>query len=141
MASGHVIDTYRSSLDPSGSSLGPPGAPWTRVRAPGGMDTNLAVTSATEPAMTVSELAAHRSVSTQALYGPRSKGRGSRGFRVGRQLRFRMSEIEAWPARTNGRPGMCGATERIITVKITPTVIPTGTPALNESAALTGDSS
>ena len=65
MASGHVIDTYRSSLDPSGSSLGPPGAPWTRVRAPGGMDTNLAVTSATEPAMTLSELAAHLAVSTQ----------------------------------------------------------------------------
>ena len=30
----------------------------------------------------------------------RSQGRGPRGFRVGRELRFRISEIEAWLART-----------------------------------------
>jgi len=48
--------------------------------------------------MTLSELAAFLSVSTQALYDLRSKGRGPRGFRVGRQLRFRLSEIEAWIA-------------------------------------------
>ena len=69
------------------------------------MDTNLAVTSATQPAMTLSELAAHLSVSTQALCGLRSKGRGPRGFRVGRQLRFRMSEIEAWLARMMAADG------------------------------------
>ena len=96
---------FRGSLGPSRSSLGPPGAPWTRVRAPGVVDTNLAGTSATQPAMTLSELAAHLSVSTQALCGLRSKGRGPRGFRVGRQLRFRMSEIEAWLARMEAADG------------------------------------
>ena len=38
------------------------------------------------------------SVSVQALYDLRSKGRGPRGFRVGRELRFRPAEIEAWIA-------------------------------------------
>jgi len=37
------------------------------------------VTSATEPAKTLSELAAYLSVSTQALYDLRSKGRGPSG--------------------------------------------------------------
>ncbi|WP_456847474.1 helix-turn-helix transcriptional regulator [Cellulomonas sp. P5_C6] len=68
------------------------------------MDTNLA-TSATEPAMTLSELAAYLSVSNQALYDLPSQGRGPRGFRVGRQLRFRMSEIEAWLARMEAADG------------------------------------
>jgi len=68
------------------------------------MDTNL-VTPATEPAMTLSELAAHLSVSPQALYDLRSQGRGPRGFRVGRQLRFRKSEIEAWLARMEAADG------------------------------------
>lgn len=55
--------------------------------------------SVTEPAITISELADLLSVHPQALYDLRSQGRGPRGFRVGRQLRFRMSEIEAWLAR------------------------------------------
>jgi len=57
-----------------------------------------ATTAATAPTLTLSELAAFLSVSNQALYDLRSKGRGPRGFRVGRQLRFRLSEIEAWIA-------------------------------------------
>ena len=60
------------------------------------MDTH--VTPATAPTMTLSELAAFLSVSNQALYDLRSQGRGPRGFRVGRQLRFRASEIQAWRA-------------------------------------------
>nr|WP_297426799.1 helix-turn-helix domain-containing protein [uncultured Actinotalea sp.] len=52
---------------------------------------------ATAPAtMTLAELAAFLAVSPQALYDLRSKGRGPRGFRVGRHLRFRAAEIEAW---------------------------------------------
>jgi len=52
------------------------------------------VTPATEPAMTLSELAAYLSVNPRALYDLRSQGRGPRGFRVGRQLRFRLSEMK-----------------------------------------------
>ncbi|MGN8246097.1 helix-turn-helix transcriptional regulator [Cellulomonas soli] len=67
------------------------------------MDTT--VTSATAPSMTLSELAASLSVSAQALYDLRSKGRGPRGFRVGRQLRFRVSEVEAWIADMEAADG------------------------------------
>lgn len=35
----------------------------------------------------------------QTIYDLRSKGRGPRGFRVGTQLRFRESEIDAWVQR------------------------------------------
>ena len=35
----------------------------------------------------------------RALYDLRSKGRGPRGFRVGRELRFRRAEVDAWLAR------------------------------------------
>jgi hypothetical protein len=35
----------------------------------------------------------------QTRYDLRSKGRGPRGFRVGSQLRFRQSEVDAWLAR------------------------------------------
>lgn len=52
-----------------------------------------------EPLLTLAELAARLSVNVQALYDLRSQGRGPRGFRVGRQLRFRASEIDAWLAR------------------------------------------
>jgi len=38
-------------------------------------------------------------VSAQTIYDLRSQGRGPRGFRVGRELRFRVSEIEAWLTR------------------------------------------
>jgi excisionase family DNA binding protein len=38
-------------------------------------------------------------VSVQTIYDLRSKGRGPRGFRVGTQLRFRESEIDAWVQR------------------------------------------
>jgi excisionase family DNA binding protein len=49
--------------------------------------------------ITLSQLAAQLGVSVQTLYDLRSQGRGPRGFRVGRELRFRVSEIDAWLAR------------------------------------------
>lgn len=48
--------------------------------------------------VTLSELCAHLHVPIQTLYDLRSQGRGPRGFRVGRELRFRAGEIEAWLA-------------------------------------------
>ncbi len=48
--------------------------------------------------VTLSELAAQLGVSVQTLYDLRSQGRGPRGFRVGRELRFRVAEVEAWLA-------------------------------------------
>lgn len=52
-----------------------------------------------ELVLSLSELAARLQVSVQTLYDLRSQGRGPRGFRVGRELRFRLSEIDAWLAR------------------------------------------
>ncbi len=49
--------------------------------------------------VSLAELAAQLKVSVQTIYDLRSKGRGPRGFRVGTQLRFRESEIDAWVER------------------------------------------
>ena len=38
-------------------------------------------------------------LSVQTIYDLRSRGRGPRGFRVGRELRFRLSEVDAWLCR------------------------------------------
>lgn len=43
--------------------------------------------------------AAELKVSVQTIYDLRSKGRGPHGFRVGTQLRFRKTEIDAWVER------------------------------------------
>ena len=48
------------------------------------------------PVVTLSQLATQLGVSVQTLYDLRSQGRGPRGFRVGRELRFRVSEVDAW---------------------------------------------
>lgn len=63
------------------------------------MDTNDTHPETFEHVLTLSELADRLHVSVQTLYDLRSHGRGPRGFRVGRELRFRASEIEAWLAR------------------------------------------
>ena len=62
------------------------------------METTNAHPSALEAVLSISELATELGVSVQAIYDLRSQGRGPRGFRVGRELRFRVSEVEAWLA-------------------------------------------
>lgn len=60
------------------------------------METTNPHPTALEAVLSISELAADLGVSVQAIYDLRSQGRGPRGFRVGRELRFRISEVEAW---------------------------------------------
>lgn len=60
-----------------------------------GMETIVSI----EPTLSIRDLAAVLGVSVQALYDLRSQGRGPTGFRVGRSLRFRRSEVEAWLTR------------------------------------------
>lgn len=103
MASGHLMDTCSSRLARWGRPGDPRVASSPRSGTPVAMDTE--VTSATPPTMTLSELAAFLAVSNQTLYDLRSKGRGPRGFRVGRELRFRTSEIEAWIASMEAADG------------------------------------
>lgn len=55
-----------------------------------------------DSALSVQELAAQVHVSAQTIYDLRSQGRGPVGFRVGRHLRFRRSEIESWLLRLEG---------------------------------------
>jgi predicted DNA-binding transcriptional regulator AlpA len=72
-----------------------------------GMDTTTRSEDATErpllavveQVISLSDLCAHLHVPVQTIYDLRSQGRGPRGFRVGRELRFRVSEIEAWLER------------------------------------------
>ena len=52
-----------------------------------------------EQVLSLSELCAHLHVNAQTIYDLRSQGRGPRGFRVGRELRFRVSEIDSWLER------------------------------------------
>jgi len=52
-----------------------------------------------EQVVSLTELCAHLQVPAQTIYDLRSQGRGPRGFRVGRELRFRISEVAAWLQR------------------------------------------
>lgn len=103
----HFVTTFDPTLVATAAPLG-------RSRRPTGclvhlldMDTNLSRQAtdtdphhdSLEPVLTLSELAVRLCVSVQTLYDLRSQGRGPHGFRVGRHLRFRASEIDAWLAR------------------------------------------
>jgi excisionase family DNA binding protein len=62
-------------------------------------DRTVVVAGGFEPVLSLRELADQLDVSVQALYDLRSQGRGPVGFRVGRCLRFRRSEVDAWLTR------------------------------------------
>ena len=55
------------------------------------MDTT---TETLDTVLSLSELA-RLGVTVQTIYDLRGRGRGPRGFRVGRELRFRVSEIDS----------------------------------------------
>jgi excisionase family DNA binding protein len=63
------------------------------------METTSRPTTELGPVLTLSQLVTQLGVSTQTLYDLRSQGRGRRGFRVGRELRFRVSEVDDWLAQ------------------------------------------
>ena len=60
---------------------------------------NFTTLSLGDGVLSLSELCAQLQVSAQTIYDLRSQGRGPRGFRVGRELRFRISEIDSWLTR------------------------------------------
>lgn len=113
MASSHLLDTNSGAYAAGGSSLEPSLDP--ARSGPGelahlvGMNTSAntdtssnhaspieTTPGAIEPVLTLAEIAAHLGVSVQTLYDLRNKGRGPRGFKVGRHLHFRLSEVDAW---------------------------------------------
>lgn len=74
------------------------------------MKANTPAREALEPVLSLSELAARLRASVQTIYDLRSQGRGPRGLRGGRELRFRDSEVDSWLARlehagASRRPG------------------------------------
>ncbi len=98
MASGHLLATLASRIE-----LPRPDRDRSRVCSErfahlSCMSTNASVHDLFEPVLTLADLADYLQVPVQTLYDLRAKGRGPRGFRVGRCLHFRKSEIEAWLA-------------------------------------------
>ncbi|MDJ0337059.1 helix-turn-helix domain-containing protein [Cryobacterium sp. PH31-O1] len=52
-----------------------------------------------ESVLSISDLAARLGVPIQTIYDLRHHGRGPHGFRIGREVKFRASEVEAWLRR------------------------------------------
>jgi len=61
-----------------------------------GIETTNVQRDVIDQSLCISELVARLRVSVQTIYDLRSQGRGPRGFRVGRELRFRVSEVDSW---------------------------------------------
>ena len=59
----------------------------------------LALERVLDPVVTMSQLASQLGVSVQTLYDLRCQGRALRGFRLGRELRFRVGEVDSWLAQ------------------------------------------
>lgn len=109
MAIVHLLATYSGAREACGSSFDPSRSGVGGLAHLTGMNTTASTRVSNshasrietthggiEPVLTLAEIAAHLGVSVQALYDLRNKGRGPRGFKVGRHLHFRISEVEAW---------------------------------------------
>lgn len=104
MASQHLVSRKSARGPWLSARLGPAGAGSGRLAHLCGMTTTTQRQTAghtssgdgIDPIVTLSQLAAQLGVTVQTLYDLRSQGRGPRGFRVGRELRFRVREIDAW---------------------------------------------
>ncbi len=61
-------------------------------------------TTTPDSLMSLSEVAAYLGLSPGSIYNLRHGGHGPEGYKVGRQLRFRRSEIEAWLEQRRDEP-------------------------------------
>ena len=60
------------------------------------MDTQTLSRLGLDPVLTPSELAEYLGLQPQAIYDMRTDGRGPSGIRVGREIRYRVSDIRQW---------------------------------------------
>jgi excisionase family DNA binding protein len=63
-----------------------------------GMTTSRAALSGLDPLLSVHELAEYLGVPVRTIYDWRQTGHGPRGIRVGRHLKFAVSDVAAWIA-------------------------------------------
>lgn len=99
MASQQKLSTKSAHRSTSSARLGPSRPPAAGLAHLVCMTNTTHPESGLGPVLTLSQLAAQLGVTVQTLYDLRSQGRGPRGFRVGRELRFRVSEVDAWLAQ------------------------------------------
>lgn len=71
-----------------------------RLRTPGGL----------EPLLTVAELADYLGVPVATIYDWRVDGKGPRGIRIGRSVKFAVSDVQSWvdAHREPGSPAAAG---------------------------------
>ena len=61
-----------------------------------GMRTQQAALSGLDPLVSVDELAEYLGVPIRTIYDWRQTGHGPRGIRIGRHLKFAVSDVTAW---------------------------------------------
>jgi excisionase family DNA binding protein len=69
---------------------------WGRLEHLRVMDTQRLSGLGLEPVLTTKELAEYVGVQVQAIYDLRTDGRGPSGIRVGREIRYRISDVLRW---------------------------------------------
>lgn len=77
------------------------------------MGTSTTQWSGLDPLLGIQELAEYLGVPVRTIYDWRQTGHGPRGFRVGRHLKFAVSDVAAWveaqrDATANGRDRSAG---------------------------------
>ena len=58
----------------------------------------------TEPFVTTEELAEELGVPVRTVYAWRHRGLGPRGYKIGKHVRFRRSDVEEWLERQADQP-------------------------------------
>ncbi len=95
---GHLFAQLATAAPLRGVGIGTDGPISGRLAHLVGM-TDATINTGLEKMLSTRELAEYLGVAPQAIYDLRCDGRGPRAVHVGRELRYRVSEIEAWIER------------------------------------------
>lgn len=92
----HLFENFALLGHLHGVVFGPPRFIWDGLEHLGVMNTERLSGLGLEPVLTTSELAEYLGVHVQAIYDLRADGRGPSGIRVGREIRYRVSDVVGW---------------------------------------------